>query len=118
MSDDRPRLVHLAVLTPREGRAEDLLASMRVMGGPADRHPRLRQHLIGRDRQSGRLIGITVWNSEDDWNEAVAEGRAAMAESNFDMEAILEDGDVFVLDVVDLIDPAGGVESRGTLPEP
>jgi hypothetical protein len=117
MGDDRQRLVHLAVLTPREGRAEDVLASMRVMGGPADRHPRLRQHLIGRDRQTGRLIGVTVWDSEDDWNEAVTDGRAAMAGSDFDMDAILEDGDVFVLDVVDLVDPAAGVDSRGTLPE-
>ena len=78
MVDDRQRLVHLAVLTPREGRAEDLLASMRVMGGPADRHPGLRQHLIGRDRRHGRLVGITVWDSEDDWNEAVRRARAAL----------------------------------------
>jgi heme-degrading monooxygenase HmoA len=90
---------------------------MRVMGGPADRHPGLRQHLIGRDRDTGRLIGITVWDSEDDWNEAVQEGRAALGASEFDMEAILEDGAVFVLDVVDLVDPAGGVDSRGALPD-
>jgi heme-degrading monooxygenase HmoA len=64
MTDKRSSLVHLAVLTPREGRADDLLASMRVMGEPADRHPGLRRHLIGRDRQTGRIVGITVWDSE------------------------------------------------------
>ena len=116
MTEDRSRLVHLAVLTPREGRAEDLLASMRVMGDPADRHPGLRQHLIGRDRGTGRIVGITVWDSEDDWTEAVTEGRANVAQSEFDMDAILETGDAFVLDVVDILDRPGGVESRGELP--
>ena len=89
MAAERSFLVHLAVLTPREGRADDLLASMRVMGGPADRHPGLRQHVIGRDRKSGRLVGITVWDSEGAWSEAVQQGRQAMAEADFDMEAIL-----------------------------
>jgi len=110
------RLVHLAVLTPREGRDGDLLASMRAMGEPADRHPGLRQHLIGRDRQTGRIVGITVWDSEDDWTQAVTEGRANLAQSGFDMDAILETGDAFVLDVVDVVDRLAGVQYRGDLP--
>jgi heme-degrading monooxygenase HmoA len=116
MTEERSRLVHMAVLTPREGRVEDLLASMRVMGEPADRHRGLRQHLIGRDRGTGRLVGITVWDSENDWSEAVGEGRAAIAQSRFDMDAILETGDAFVLDVVDVLDRSAGVQSRGELP--
>ena len=116
MTDERSTLVHLAVLTPREGRAEDLLGSMRVMGGPAERHPGLRQHLIGRDRRTGRLVGITIWASEADWTEAVNEGRANLAESDLDMDAILETGDAFVLEVVDVVDRPAGVESRGELP--
>jgi hypothetical protein len=83
---------------------EDLLASMRVMGEPANRHPGLRQHIIARDRQTGRIVGITVWNSEDDWTEAVTQGRSDLA------------GDAFVLDVVDVVDRPAGVESRGELP--
>jgi hypothetical protein len=62
------------------------------------------------------MIGITVWDSEDDWTEAVTEGRTAMSESDFDMEAILETGDGFVLDVIDLVDKPAGIESRGDLP--
>jgi len=116
MTEGRSRLVHLAVLTPREGRAEDLLGSMRVMGGPVDGHPGLRQHLIGRDRQTGSLVGITIWDSEAAWIEAASEGRSAMSESGFDMDAILESGDTFVLDVVDLVDRPAGVESHGELP--
>ncbi len=116
MTEERSKLVHLAVLTPREGRAEDLLASMRLMGEPADRHPGLSQHVIGRDRETGRLVGITVWNAEEDWMEAAGQGRAAMAQSAFDMDAILETGDAFVLDVVDVVDRPAHVESRGELP--
>ena len=58
-----------------------------------------------------------MWDSEHDWNEAIGEGRPRCPGSDFDMDVILESGDVFVLDVVDLVDPAGGVESRSTLPE-
>jgi hypothetical protein len=105
-------LVHLAVLTPRKGREDELLASMRLMGGPADRHHGLRQHIIGRDRQTGRFVGITVWDSEEAWSEAVAEGRQAMGGASFDMEAILESADVLVLDPMDLVDRPGGVELR------
>src|SRR5262245_60777216 len=105
------RLVHLAVLTPREGRAEDLLASMRATGEPADRHRGLRQHVIGRDRQTGRLVGITIWASEADWTEAVTEGRTNVAQCGFDMDAVLESGDAFVLDVVDIVDRPAGLES-------
>ncbi len=105
-------VVHVAVLTPREGREDELLRSMRVMGGPADRHPGLRQHVIGRDRQSSRFVGITVWESEEAWSEAVGEGRRAVAAAGFDMDAILESADVLMLDPLDFVDRPGGVELR------
>jgi hypothetical protein len=57
------------------------------MGEPADRHPGLRQHLIGRDRQTGRLVGITS-------GVGGTTGRR------------------FVLDAVDVVDRSAGVEHR------
>ena len=108
-------LIHMAVLTPNEGQEEALLDSMRAMGGPADAHPGLRQHFIGRDTRSGRLVGITVWDRSEDWEEAIAEGREAQAAGPFDMDAILAGADGFLLDVIDVVDRFGGVEGRGTL---
>ena len=108
--------VHMAVLTPREDQLSALLDSMRVMGEPADEHPGLRQHLICVDRGSGRAVGITVWDREEDWAGSIAEGRAAVEAAGFDMHAILADGDAFRLDVVDAVDLIAGVRIRGGAP--
>jgi heme-degrading monooxygenase HmoA len=106
-------MIHMAVLTPNEGQEQALLDSMRALGGPADAHLGLRQHFIGRDPQSGRLVGITVWDRAEDWAEAIAAGREAQAAGGFDMEAILAGGDAIRLDVIDVVDRVGGVELRG-----
>ena len=107
--------VHMAVLTPNQGQEDALLGSMRAMGEPADRHPGLRQHLICRDRGTGRFVGITVWDREEDWAEAIAAGREAQAAGGFDMDSILNEGDGFRLDVIDAVDHPGDVEFHGSL---
>jgi hypothetical protein len=83
------------------------------MGRPADDHPGLRQHLICRDRETGRFVGITVWDREEDWAEAAAAGREAQAADGFDMDAILAGADGFRLDVIDAIDRPAGLRQTG-----
>ncbi len=104
--------VHMAVLTPNEGQEGALLGSMRAMGAPADEHPGLRQHLICRDRATGRFVGITIWDREEDQAQAIAAGRAAQEAGGFDMDAILAAGDGFRLDVIDAVDRIGGQVAR------
>ena len=108
-------LIHMAVLTPNEGHEQALLDSMRALGGPADAHPGLRQHFIGRDPRSGRFVGITVWDRSEDWEESIAAGREAQAAGAFDMDAILAGADGFLLDMIDVVDHADGIELRGAL---
>jgi hypothetical protein len=62
-------------------------------GERADAHPGLGQHLICHDRQTGRLVGITFGDREEDRIEAVASGREAQAAGGFDTDVILADGD-------------------------
>ena len=107
--------VHMAVLTANEGQEEPLLGSMRAMGAPADEHPGLRQHLICRDRETGRFVGITVWDREEEWADAIAAGREAQEAGGFDMDAILSAGDGFRLDVIDAVDRIGGLVVRSEL---
>jgi len=104
--------VHMAVLTARDGREDEVLESMRAMGRPADGHAGLRQHLICRDRATGRLVGITVWDREEDWADAVAAGREAQAAGGFDMDAILAGAEGFRLEVIDVVDRPAGLRRK------
>jgi heme-degrading monooxygenase HmoA len=93
-------LVHLSVHRPKPGREQDLIDSMHRFGrGDGGPFPGLREALTLRDRETGTLVGITMWDSEEAFRASVDRMRAAVQDDDFDA---WEDAppDVYVLDPV------------------
>ena len=93
-------LVHLSVHRPKPGREQDLIDSMHRFGrGDGGPFPGLREALTLRDRQTGTLVGITMWDSEEAFHAGVPRMRAAVEGDDFDAwEA--DPPDVYLLDPV------------------
>jgi heme-degrading monooxygenase HmoA len=82
--DDAGVFVHLAIHRPRPGREEALAASMARFGAPAHGMPGFRFHAALRDPDAGVLVGITIWDSKEDWEAAVPRQRKAVEGENLD----------------------------------
>jgi heme-degrading monooxygenase HmoA len=93
-------LVHLSIHPPKPGREQELIDSMHRFGrGDGGAFPGLREALTLRDRESGTLVGLTMWESEEAWRAGVPRMRAAVEGDDF---AAWEDGppEVYLLDPV------------------
>ena len=93
-------LVHLSVHRPKPGREQELIDSMHRFGrGDGGPFPGLREALTLRDRETGRLVGITMWDSEEAFRAGVPRMRAAVEGDDF---AAWESDrpDVYLLDPV------------------
>jgi heme-degrading monooxygenase HmoA len=76
--------VHLSVHRPRPGREQELIDSMHRFGrGDGGPFPGLREALTLRDRQTGTLVGLTMWDSEDAFRAGVPRMRAAVEGDDF-----------------------------------
>jgi heme-degrading monooxygenase HmoA len=84
VSGDGVVFVHLAVHHPRTGREAALAESMERFGAPARGMPGFRFHATLRDAAAGVLVGITIWDSEAEWEAAVPAQRAAVEGDDFD----------------------------------
>jgi heme-degrading monooxygenase HmoA len=93
-------LVHLSVHRPKPGREQELIDSMHRFGrGDGGPFPGLLEGLTLRDRQTGTLVGLAIWESEQAFRAGVARMRGAVEGDDF---AAWEDDppDVYLLDPV------------------
>ena len=65
-------LVHLSVHRPKPGREQELIDSMHRFGrGDGDPFPGRREALTLRDRDTGTLVGLAIWESEEAFRAGV-----------------------------------------------
>jgi heme-degrading monooxygenase HmoA len=93
-------LVHISIHRPVAGKEQDLIDSMHRFG-EADGAPipGLREVHTLRDRETGALVGLAIWDSEESFEAGVARMRAAVEGDDF---LAWEHGlpEVYVLDPV------------------
>jgi heme-degrading monooxygenase HmoA len=92
--------VHLSIHRPKPGKESDLIDSMHRFGQANDSPiPGLREAHTLRDRETGTLVGLAIWESEDAFRAGVPGMRAAVQSDDFDA---WEDGrpEVYLLDPV------------------
>jgi heme-degrading monooxygenase HmoA len=93
-------VVHLSIHRPVAGKERDLIDSMHRFG-TADGVvvPGLREVHTLRDRETGVLVGLAIWDSEEAFTAGVPQMRAAVEGDDF---PAWEDGvpDVYLLDPV------------------
>jgi hypothetical protein len=66
-----PLFVHVAVHHPKPEHVDDVLASMQQVAEVAAGAPGLVQIGPWRDARSGRLVGLSLWESEDAFRAAM-----------------------------------------------
>jgi heme-degrading monooxygenase HmoA len=92
--------VHLSIHRPFPGKEQDVVDSMHRFGrGDGEPLQGLREAFTLRDRESGTLVGLTIWESEEAFRAGVPRMRAAVAGDDF---GSWEPGppDVYLLDPV------------------
>ena len=92
--------VHIAIHRPVAGREQDLIDSMhRFADADGDAIPGLREVHTLRDRESGALVGLAIWDSDEAFAAGVSRMRAAVEGDDF---LAWEDGlpEVYRLDPV------------------
>ena len=91
--------VHMSIHTPRAGQEQALIDSMHRYSQAMQGHPGYpRAHAL-RDRDSGRLVGLAIWDSESAWSAARPAMQAAIEKDDFDAWEI-EPPTVFHMDEV------------------
>jgi hypothetical protein len=91
--------VHMSIHRPRPDRTDDLAASMHRFGAAADGKPGFLSGHVLRDRKTGRLIGLTLWATEEEWRDALP-GQGAVVENDPFDEWESEQPEVFHLDEI------------------
>lgn len=71
-------LVHLSIHRPITGKERDLIDSMRRFSEPDLAVPGLRELHTLRDRESGALVRLAMWESEEAFRVGVERMRAAV----------------------------------------
>ncbi len=71
-------LVHLSIHRPIPGKERDLAESMHRFGEADGEIPGLREVHTLRDRESGVLIGLAIWESQETFEAGVPRIRAAL----------------------------------------
>lgn len=71
-------LVHLSIHRPMPGRERELIESMRRFGTADGEIPGLREVHTLRDRESGVLVGLSIWESAQAFEAGVPRMRAAV----------------------------------------
>lgn len=77
-------IIHLSIHTPKPGKEQDLIASMRRFGAAGAGQPGFIEAKTLRDRRTGRLVGMAHWEDEAAWRAGVEAMRAAVEDDPFD----------------------------------
>ena len=76
-------IVHLAIHTPTPDGVEPLIASMQRFAAAGRTQPGLREVHTMRDAESGKLLGLAIWESRRAFENGVAAMRAAVEDDPF-----------------------------------
>jgi heme-degrading monooxygenase HmoA len=76
-------LVHLAIHTPKPERIDDLIASMKRFAAAGRSQAGLQEVHTMRDAESGKLLGLAIWESRDAFDEGVHAMRTAVENDPF-----------------------------------
>jgi hypothetical protein len=76
-------LVHLSIHRPVPGKDRELIESMRRFGAADGEIPGLREVHTLRDRESGALVGLAIWESEAAFDAGVPRMRTAVEGDDF-----------------------------------
>ena len=76
-------LVHLAIHTPKPERIDDLIASMQRFAAAGRSQTGLQEVHTMRDAESGKLLGLAIWESRQAFDEGVQAMRAAVENDPF-----------------------------------
>jgi heme-degrading monooxygenase HmoA len=84
---DRPNggrmIVHLAIHTPKPEGVEPLIGSMQLFAAAGRKQPGLREVHTMRDSESGKLLGLAIWESMEAFERGVVAMRAAVQDDPF-----------------------------------
>jgi quinol monooxygenase YgiN len=76
-------LAHLAIHTPKPERLDDLIASMQRFAAAGRTHAGLQQVHTMRDAESGKLLGLAIWESREAFDQGVQAMRTAVENDPF-----------------------------------
>jgi len=91
--------VHMSIHTPRKGKERDLIESMHRFGNSVRGKPGCRLIHSLKDQKTGRLIGLAIWDSKEEWLAQRPVMEAAVEGDPFE-EWEFDDPEVFHLDEV------------------
>lgn len=83
-SEEIDMFFHISVHRPKSGKEKLLIESMRRFGEACMRHEASRGANVIYDEEKGVLIGLAVWDSKEEWEEAIPEVRKAVKNDPFD----------------------------------
>ena len=75
---------HLSIHRPKPGKEKDLTASMKRFGEACMQHDASRGANTLFDEERGVLIGVAVWDSKQDWEEAIPKISKSVEKDPFD----------------------------------
>lgn len=76
-------IVHLAIHTPKPEGVEPLIASMQLFAAVGRKQPGLHEVHTMRDAESGKLLGLAIWESMEAFDRGVVAMRTAVEDDPF-----------------------------------
>ena len=76
--------VHMSIHRPRPGKEDLLIDSMHRFGAAMKSQPGLQQAHTLREQRTGRLIGLAIWDSKENWFDARPAMTEAVKHDDFD----------------------------------
>jgi heme-degrading monooxygenase HmoA len=76
-------IVHLAIHTPKPEGVEPLIGSMHLFAAAGRKQPGLQEVHTMRDAESGKLLGLAIWESKEAFERGVLAMRAAVEDDPF-----------------------------------
>ena len=77
--------VHISIHYPKPEYEGTLIESMHRFGAAVAGAPGLRHAMTLKDEETGRLVGLMVWDSREAREAAIERSRAAVANDDFDL---------------------------------
>ncbi|MBU0518470.1 hypothetical protein KKA00_03690 [bacterium] len=75
---------HISIHHPKEGKEQELIASMQRFGAKCMEFDANRGANALHDKAKNVLIGVAVWDSKEEWEEAIPKISKVVAHDPFD----------------------------------
>ena len=76
-------IAHIAIHTPNPESADELIASMKRFAAAGRSQPGLQEVHTMRDAESGKLLGLALWETREAFESGVQAMRAAVGDDPF-----------------------------------